>query len=361
LLSSAGIAINGKNPWDIQVHDKRLYRRVLAEAELGLGESYMEGWWDCEAIDEFINRIIRADLEEKVRGNWKILWHCCRARLFNLQTKSGARKVAQQHYALSTDFFMSILDPYNQYSCGYFKGTDDLNTAQKQKLELICKKLYLSSKDRVLDIGCGWGGFAKYAATHYGCQVTGISISDEQIEYAVKYCKGLPVTIIKSDYRDMRGTFDKILVCGMIEHVGYKNYRNLMKVVDRCLTDDGLFLLHTLGRNTSITYGDPWVTKYIFPNGMIPSISQIGKAMEGIFVMEDWHNFGTDYEKTLLAWHNKLEDAWPKLRKTYDERFCRMVKYWLLYATGGFRARYTQLWQIVMTKPGTKQPKARIS
>ncbi len=247
---------------------------------------------------------------------------------------------------------MSFLDPYNQYTCGYFKNTNDLNVAQQQKLDLICKKLQLKPDDRVLDIGCGWGGFAKYAAEHYGCHVTGISISDEQIKFAREFTRGLPVEIIKSDYRDITGTYDKVLSIGMFEHVGYKNYRTYFKVVNSVLKADGLSLLHTIGSPISKKSGEPWVEKYIFPGGMLSSVAQIGKAVEGIFVMEDWHNFGADYDKTLMAWLKNFDAAWPKLKKKYDERFYRMWKYYLLSFAGVFRARDIQLWQIVLSKNG---------
>jgi len=361
MLASAGVTINGNNPWDIRVHEDRFYCRILSEASLGLGESYMDGWWDCDALDEFINKILKAKLDEKVKANWKFIFWGLNAKLFNLQSRSGSKKVITQHYDLSTNLYMSFLDNYNQYTCGYFKDTEDLNTAQGKKLDLICKKLNIKSTDKVLDIGCGWGGFAKYAAEHYGCHVTGITISDEQIKYAKNYTRGLPVEIIKKDYRDLDSVFDKILVCGMIEHVGYKNYRVFMNIVNHCLTDEGLFLLHTIGENKSVTYNDIWTDKYIFPGGMLPSISQIGKAMEDLFVMEDWHNFGPDYDKTLMAWYQNFDNSWPKIKSNYDERFYRMWKYYLLSFAGSFRARHIQLWQIVMTKPGTRQPNSRIS
>ena len=271
-----------------------------------------------------------------------------------MQSKLRSRKVAKKHYDLSPALYESFLDPYNQYTCGYFKDTNDLNKAQEQKLDLICKKLKLSSKDKVLDIGCGWGGFAKFAAEKYGCQVTGISISEKQVNYARKFCQGLPVTIINSDYRDLKGTFDKILVCGMIEHVGYKNYQSLMKIVHRRLKPDGLFLLHTLGRNISKTTGDPWMLKYIFPNSMPPSIKQLTEAMEGLFVVEDLHNFGQYYDPTTMEWFRRFDKNWDSIKHNYDERFYRMWKYYLLSGAGAFRSRITNLWQFVLSKRGIR-------
>jgi cyclopropane-fatty-acyl-phospholipid synthase len=261
-------------------------------------------------------------------------------------------RVAHEHYDLSPELYMSFLDPYNQYTCGYFKNTDDLNVAQEQKLDLMCKKLQLTKGDRVLDIGCGWGGFAKYAAEHYGAKVTGITLSKEQLEYAKGLTKGLDVELRLQDYRDLNGTFDKILICGMIEHVGYKNYREIMEVVERNLADDGLFLLHTIGYSRSVHATDPWIDKYIFPGGMPPSITQIGKSIERLFLVEDVHNFGAYYDKTLMAWFRNFDAAWPKFRAQYGERFYRMWKYYLLSCAGAFRARDIQLWQIVLSKKG---------
>jgi cyclopropane-fatty-acyl-phospholipid synthase len=247
---------------------------------------------------------------------------------------------------------MSFLDPYNQYTCGYISDTEELNTAQEKKLQLICDKLQLKPTDRVLDIGCGWGGFCKYAAETIGCQVAGVSISNEQIAYAKDFCKGLPVDIQKKDYRDLNGTYDKILICGMIEHVGYKNYRRIMKKVYELLPDHGLFLLHTIGNSTSMHNTDPWIAKYIFPNSMIPSVTQLTGAAEGLFVMEDWHNFGIHYVSTLKAWCKNFEKNWDSIRNTYGDRFFRMWRYYLLSCAGYFDSRKGQLWQVVFSKRG---------
>ena len=352
LLAKAGITINGAASCDIQVHNENLYQRIIAEGSIGLGEAYMDGWWDVERLDEFFYKIFQARVHKQGESKWSDLLLFLQSKMLNMQTRLRSKKVAREHYDLGNDLYMSFLDPYNQYTCGYFKDTDELNTAQEQKLELICQKLQLTEKDRVLDIGCGWGGFAKYAASHYGCQVTGISISDEQIKYAREFCAGLPVTILKKDYRDLDEKFTKVLICGMIEHVGFKNYRTIMEVVHRCLEDQGLFLLHTIGSNTSETHGNPWVMKYIFPNSMLPSIKQIATAFEGLFVMEDWHNFGPYYAKTTMAWFLNFDAKWEVLKADYDERFYRMWKYYLLSFIGPFEARALQLWQVVLSKEG---------
>jgi len=359
ILAPIGININGNSPWDIKVKDDRTFPQMLQNKNLGLGESYMEGWWDCQQLDEFIYKILTAGLDTKIKGSFKLLIPTLTAAIFNLQSKMRSNIVAERHYDLDNELFMSFLDPYNQYSCAYFDGTEDLNEAQQKKINLICKKINLSKDDHLLDVGCGWGGLAKYVAEHYGCKVTAVNISERQISYARESCKDVPVQILQCDYRDLHGSFDKIVSIGMFEHVGQKNYKTFMETVHRCLKDNGVFLLQTIGGNESLVQCDPWINKYIFPNGMLPSIAQIGKAIEGLFVMEDLHNLGPHYEKTLMAWHKNFQKAWTKLKSRYDDRFKRMWEYYLLSCAGAFRARCNQLWQIVLTKYGSPQPSCR--
>lgn len=360
LLAETDVKINGPDPWDIQVRDERFYIRVLKDKSLGLGESYMEGWWDCARIDECICRLLQGNLEQKVRGNLKtLLFYLC-ARSFNLQSPSRADIIARRHYDLDNDLFLSFLDPHNQYSCAYFEETDDLNHAQQKKLDLICRKIDLKPQDHVLDIGCGWGGFARFAAEHYGCNVTAVNISEEQIRYAQEHCRDLPVRVLGEDYRGIRGNYDKIISVGMFEHVGQKNYRTFMEIAYRCLKDKGIFLLHTIGSNVSRVNCEPWINRYIFPNGMLPSITQIGRAVEGLFVIEDIHNLAPHYEKTLLAWNDRFQKTWSRFTERFDQTFKRMWEYYLLSCAGAFRARQIQVWQIVMTKPGAAQPRCRV-
>ncbi|HDQ41932.1 MAG TPA: cyclopropane fatty acyl phospholipid synthase [Desulfonatronum sp.] len=357
MLQSAGIVVNGTNPWDIRIHDDRWYARVWKEKSLGLGESYMDGWWDCERLDEMFCLLLRSGLEEKVRGDLRYMVHFLPGMLFNLQSKMRSRIVAKHHYDLGNDLFFSFLDSCKQYSCGFFQATDDLDLAQKKKLKLIARKLHLAPGDHVLDIGCGWGGLARFAAEKHGCAVTAVNISQQQLQHARKDCQKLPVNFQDCDYRTIQGRYDKIVSIGMFEHVGRKNYRTFMRVVHDRLKDDGVFLLHTIGGNTSRFGCDPWVTKYIFPNGMLPSITQIAKAVERLFVIEDLHNLGPHYDKTLMAWNANFQQAWPQLRAKYDERFRRMWEYYLLSCAGAFRARNIQVWQILMTKHGTGTPR----
>lgn len=357
ILDKADIQINGNRPWDITVHNEDLYACVLNEGSVGLGESYMKGWWDCDALDQFFFKILNADLDKQISQNWSMLFDLVCAKIFNFQSKDRAFEVGEKHYDIGNNLYENMLDDRMIYSCGYWKNAKNIDEAQENKLDLICKKLNLKPGMKLLDIGCGWGGLACYAAEKYGVQVVGITISKEQLKYAQDNCRNLHDKLLKvdfrlQDYRDLNEKFDRIVSVGMFEHVGYKNYKEFMQVVNRCLKDDGLFLLHTIGGNFSNSSGDAWINKYIFPNGMLPSVNQISAASEGLFVMEDWHNFGSDYDKTLMSWFDKFDNNWNKIKQNYNDQFYRMWKYYLLSCAGLFRARNAQLWQIVFSKNG---------
>lgn len=356
LLHIADITIDGPNPWDIQVKDDRVYERVFAGGPLALGESYMDGWWEVSSLDQFIDRVLRAQLPKHVGADLETWWYVTKSSLFNLQSKARASQVAEFHYDLGNDLYEHMLGPEMVYTCGYWSGSPKARTlseAQIAKMDLVCRKVGLKRGDRVLDIGCGFGSFAKHAAETYGAEVVGISVSKEQIEYAKEFTKGLPVEIRYQDYRDLNEKFDHIISIGMFEAVGYKNFRTFMRKVADSLKDEGLFLLHTIGGNRTSKTSDPWFDKYIFRNGMLPSIKSMGESIEGLFVMEDWHNFGADYDHTLMQWFKNFDDAWPHLKEKYGDRFYRMWKYYLLSMAGAFRSRQNnQLWQIVLSKYG---------
>jgi cyclopropane-fatty-acyl-phospholipid synthase len=351
LLTIADVQIDGDRPWDFQVHNKELYPRVLAGGSLALGEAYMDGWWDCDQLDEFFHKILRARLDTKIKP-WRDVFHILRAKLCNLQKPSRAYQIGQHHYDIGNNLYQHMLDKRLIYSCGYWENASTLDEAQEAKLDLVCRKLYLKPGMRLLDIGCGWGGTAKFAAERYQVEVVGITVSEEQVKFGKELCQGLPVDIRLQDYRTVKESFDRILSIGMFEHVGYKNYDVFMDVVKRCLKEDGLFLLHTIGGNHSVYKTDPWINRYIFPNSMLPSAKQICSSIEGVFVLEDWHNFGADYDKTLMQWFRNFDESWEILKDEYDERFYRMWKYYLLSCAGSFRARINQLWQIVLSPRG---------
>lgn len=350
LLSRAGIQVNGPSASDIQVKHPDFFKRVLQEGSLGLGESYMDGWWECDRLDVFFTKVLRAGLEKQLPHHLKDTLRIAGARLFNLQSKKRAWIVGKEHYDLGNDLFTRMLDPQMQYSCAYWKEARHLEEAQIAKLQLICEKLQLRPGLRVLDIGCGWGGLAQFMAQNYDVSVVGVTISAEQQKLARQRCEGLDVDIRLQDYRDLNEQFDRIVSVGMFEHVGPKNYATYFDVVDRNLKPDGLFLLHTIGSRHTDHHVDPWIDRYIFPNGCLPSVRQIANASESHFVMEDWHNFGADYDKTLMAWHERFLSSWPEIADNYSERFKRMFSYYLNACAGAFRARDIQLWQVVFSR-----------
>ncbi len=350
MLKSADIKINGKRPWDITVHDDSFYTRLLL-GSLGAGESYMEGLWDCEQLDEMFWHLLKTGVESQTIRLDKVITNLT-GKFVNLQTKSRSKKVAEIHYDLGNDFYAAMLDPYMQYTCGYWKDANNLNDAQLDKLDLICRKLELHPKEKVLEMGCGWGGFAKFAAENYGCHVTAVNISKEQVAYARTFCKGLPVKVVHSDYRDIKGKFDKVVSIGMLEHVGYKNYEPFMKHIHDCLKPGSISLIHSIGNNISTISQDPWLDKYIFPNSKCPSIKQIADASEPYLIPEDLHNLSVDYDKTLMAWYDNFIRHWPKFEDLYGQKFFRMWSYYLLFCAGMFRARKTHLWQIIFSRGG---------
>lgn len=353
VLERADIRINGSRPWDLQVYDERLFNRVLREGSLGLGESYMDGWWEAERLDEFFAKVLAAGLEGENFGRVKKLLLSAGQILLNPQRRSRAYRIGEHHYDIGNDLYQAMLDKRLVYSCAYWRqGARTLDEAQEAKLDLVCRKLYLQPGQHVLDIGCGWGSFAKFAAERYQARVTGVTVSREQLTLGQELCAGLPVELQYRDYREMTGTYDHLVSIGMFEHVGYKNYRTFFQVAARHLKEDGLFLLHTIGSNISSRTLDPWFAKYIFPNSMIPSAAQIAQAVEGLFVIEDWHNFGPDYDPTLMAWYDNFQRHWETLKPRYGERFFRMWRYYLLSAAATFRVRKNQVWQIVLSRRG---------
>jgi cyclopropane-fatty-acyl-phospholipid synthase len=349
MLDQAGIVLNGPNPWDIQVRDETMFLRLLTGGSLALGESYIDGKWEVAQLDELIHRLLRSPLKSK-RSFLSHQWSRIKAVLFNLQKQSRAFQVGEAHYDLGNDIYEVMLDRRMVYTCGYWRHALDLDQAQEDKLDLVCRKLDLLPGMRVLDIGCGWGSFAGFAAEKYGCEVVGITVSKEQLDLATERCAGLPVSFRLQDYRDVSEPFDAIVSLGMFEHVGHKNYRTFMEVLQRCLKPDSLALLHTIGKNDSLPGVDPWISRYIFPNGEIPSLKQISDALEPELVVEDLHNFGPDYDRTLMAWYHNFDSGWEELKDNYSERFYRMWTYYLRVCAGAFRARDLQLWQFIISR-----------
>ncbi|WP_397452414.1 cyclopropane fatty acyl phospholipid synthase [Pseudomonas sp. NA-150] len=360
LLNKAGLNINGPAPWDMQLNQPGVPERALSKGNLGLGDAYVEGQWDADQLDEFFSRLMRSRLTDNIQPA-SLIFHALNAKLFNRQDKTRAWQVGEQHYDLGNEFYASMLDPRMAYTCGYWANATTLEEAQNAKLDLICRKLGLKPGMRVLDIGCGWGSFMSYAAEHYGVECVGVTISKEQADWAKKKYPHLPLEFRLQDYRDVDEKFDRIASVGMFEHVGRKNHRTYMEMAHRCLKDDGLFLLHTIGKNRRNSTPDPWIDKYIFPNGDLPSLGQISDSLDDLFVAEDMHNFGADYDKTLMAWHANFEASWSKYAEELGPHFYRMWRYYLLSCAGAFRARDIQLWQWVLSKKGVMGGYQRVS
>jgi cyclopropane-fatty-acyl-phospholipid synthase len=362
MLDAAGVTLGGDAPCDITIHDDRFWDRVMADRELGLGESYQEGWWDANQLDEFLTVAQTADLRSMVNPGVGLLARASWARIRNQQTRTRARKNAQVHYNIGNDLYERMLDKRMIYTCGYWNEATDLDSAQEAKLDLVCRKLGLEQGMRLLDIGCGWGGFAQFAAERYDVHVTGISPASEQVKVARERTAPLSVRIEELDYRDLdpaeSGRFDRITSIGMMEHVGPKNLRTFFDVCRNLLDPDGMMLHHTIGSNDWKHGGDPWFDRYVFPGGVLPSLGQISRAAEGHWSIEDVHNFGPDYDTTLMEWHGNLVDRWDEI-PDYGERFRRTWNYYLQASAAGFRSRSLQLFQIVFTPTRQRRPTYR--
>jgi cyclopropane-fatty-acyl-phospholipid synthase len=354
-LAGAGITVGGSAPWDIRVNDDRAYPRIMRDGTLGAGEAFMEGWWDCDALDQMIDKVVRADVPAALDKNWVLIAQVARARLLNLQA-ANPFEVGQCHYDVGNDLYEAMLDPRMVYTCAYWRDAETLAAAQEAKLDLVCRKIGLRAGMRVLDLGCGWGGFAAFAAERYGASVVGYTVSREQVAWAQAKYAGLPIDIRFADYRTATGQFDAVVSIGLMEHVGPKNQRAYMKQAVRCLAPGGLAFIHTIGGTRASEGIDPWFDKYIFPNAAVPSLAQLATAMQGILVPEDIHNIGPHYDRTLLAWWERFDAAWPTLRSRYGDRFYRMWKFYLLVSAGYFRSRRHNVYQVVATPIGAAAP-----
>ncbi len=354
LLADAGVTVNGSNPWDPQVHNEDLWARIFASGSLGLGDAYMDGWWDCADLAEFFNRVVSANLEDKISVTPNLVWQILQAKYLNMQTIGRSKRVAAMHYN-ETDAYKASLDQRMTGSCGYWpEGVENVDQAQEAKLDMVCRKVQLQPGETVWDIGCGWGAFMGLAAERYKANCVGVTVSPDQAEYGRERYKDLPVEFQVKDYREFDGKADKIVSMGMFEHVGYKNYRTYFEKARQVIKDPekGLFMMHTIGSPDSKVTIDPWIEKYIFPGGVLPSITQIGKAIEGLWVVIDLHNIGPHYDKTLVAWNENFQKKWPEPKTPEEKKFKRMWEYYLLCCAGGFRSRAIQVWQFVLSPKG---------
>jgi cyclopropane-fatty-acyl-phospholipid synthase len=355
MLGRSGVTVNGSDPWDIKIHDDRLWTRLFAEGSLGLGEAYMDGLWDCEDLAEFFNRVIRGGMHETLGLTPNLVWQVVQAKFLNMQTIARSKRVAKMHYS-ETDAYRASLDKRMTGSCGYWpEGVTNVDEAQEAKLDLICRKIGLKPGQKVWDIGCGWGAFMGFAAEKYQANCVGVTVSPDQAAYGRERYKDLPVEFQVKDYREFDGKADHVVSMGMIEHVGHRNFRTYFEKARKVIKDDGLFLLHTIGQHYTNHTIEPWLEKYIFPGGVIPSMAQIGEAIDGLWAVVDVHNIGPHYDKTLCAWNENFEKNWTRRNTPEDIRFYRMWRYYLLCCAGGFRARVLQVWQFVLSPNGVPE------
>jgi cyclopropane-fatty-acyl-phospholipid synthase len=354
-LAGAGITVGGDAPWDIQIRDARTYARVLRDGTLGVGETFVEGWWDCQALDQMIERVVRARVPDELSKSWPLRAQLVKARLFNLQV-ARPFEVGERHYDVGNDLYEAMLGPRMVYTCAYYKDATTLDAAQEAKLDLVCRKIGLRPGMRILDLGCGWAGFASFAAERYGANVVGYTVSREQVAWAKEHYANLPVEIRLDDYRHATGSYDAVVSIGLLEHVGHKNHRAYMELAARCLAPGGIAFVHTIGGAGPRTQIDPWFDKYVFPNAAIPTLGQLANAMQGVLVPEDVQNIGPHYDRTLMDWWANFDAAWPRLRARYGDTFYRVWKYYLLVSAAYFRTREHNLYQIVATPMGAPQP-----
>jgi len=396
IFSSFGVDINGDKPSDMKFNTNKMWYRMvkyhIGIDRLAVGEGYMDGLWDCDDLQTFFEKVFLESHYAFNKHSMRVskLVHSLPLLAFNLQSKSRCKKDISSHYDIGNDLFKLMLDRSMNYSCGYWTKNaflnptigenelqvktntlcETLDEAQLNKMLLIARKLNLSPGMTILDIGCGWGYLAKFLAINFDVHVLGITISKEQIKYATTTdleqheLDFLRIPGLKSegtgtfkfelrDYRDTKETFDRIVSVGMLEHVGKKNYDEYFKICHRNLKDDGLALIHTIGVcHDFVPQVEPWCNKYIFPGGMTPYQHQIVKATFGRFVIEDWHNMGYNYYRTLNVWHKNFLKSWPQLEGKYDQRFKRMWEFFLCSSAALFKTRRLNLWQIVLSKDG---------
>ena len=348
----------------------RFFARALAQGDIGIGESYMDGDWSSPDLVTLIRLMLRNMSHVESRGG--LIRTVNRlaglvARRLRDNSVSGSRDHIHRHYDLGNEFFRLFLDTRHlMYSCGFYESArDSLETAQEQKIDRICRKLDLGPGDHVLEIGTGWGGFAIWAATRYGCRVTTTTISEEQYRHAREWVRrlgeaGSRVTVLRDDYRTLGGQFDKIVSIEMFEAVGLNHYDDYFRAVDRLLAPDGVMLLQTITVDDQwfpVYRASPdWIEKYIFPGGELASVGEIVKSLARATVLSVYHaeNIGTHYARTLRAWRERFHAKLHEVRALgFDERFIRMWDLYLAYSEAAFTERHAGDFQLLLTKNGS--------
>jgi cyclopropane-fatty-acyl-phospholipid synthase len=348
------------------IHDYRFFKDAVLGGDVGLGEAYMKGFWDTDDIPALFSVLIK-NRQTLANGNMTTAWlvrqkdrlvHALRAN-----TLIGSRRNIGEHYDLSNDFFQTFLDPTMLYSCGLYRGeSDTCEDAQRRKLQSIIEKAHIESSDHVLEIGCGWGGFAMEVVKQTGCRVTGITVSEEQYQLAQERVTkaGLQdkITILFKDYRHVQGLFDKIVSIEMLEAVGHKYLGAFFTVCDKLLKPAGRLVIQVITiPDQSYEYyrrKTDWIQKYIFPGGHLPSVTAMSQVVtkHTSLLMEQLEEIGTNYVRTLKDWRESFIRNLDKVNALgFDEVFQRKWIYYLAICEAGFRERAVGDIQVVFRKP----------
>ena len=350
-LQQADIRVDGSRPWDIKICHPDFFKCIMQQGLLGLGESYMDGWWECERVDILIYKFLTGRLDEYLPIHLHNILNLFSAKLLSLKPDHVSLTSGNKEHEIGYDIFAVMLDNYMQYSCGLWREGTSLDEAQTAKLQMICEKLQLSPGMRILDLGCGWGGTAEYMARHYGVYVEGITDSTEQQKVAQARCRDLDVTIMLGDFHDcIDDQFDRIISLGTLQNIELRNYQAFFKRIANSLNPDGRCLLQSIGKDQFVNHVGLWINKYIFPRGCLPSEEQIVRSTQPYLHIEDWINLGGDYDKTFMSWEKRINDAWPELKDNYSPRFKRMLDYYLCSCAGFLRAKKLNMWQMVFSR-----------
>jgi len=349
-------------PRGMRIVDPAAIRRFRKHGIMGMGESFMDGQWTADRLDEVMTQVFTAPAPRLSAPAWgRMLAAVADKRVFNRQAARIFR-IGEEHYDLGNDLFAIMLDKSMTYTSGYWANAATLDEAQEAKLDLLCRKLRLEPGMRVLDIGCGWGNFAHHAASRYGVHVTGITVSKEQAVFAQQRCAELDVDIRVQDYREVDERFDRVVSIEMIEAVGPKNMAPYYQTIDRCLPEGGLFALQAIAGTTLTRDSDRrldqyilWLVKHIFPDGYLPRETQMVARHGTALHVLDWHRFADDYDRTLLAWADNFNAGWPKIAKKYGERFRRRWHFYLFGCAAAFRAQLVHVYQVVYGKGALAQ------